>query len=191
MNQATMMGRLVRDPQVKYVENDKGKEMAIANFRLAVNRRYGEEADYFPCTAFGRLAEFVEDYLFQGIKIIVTGRVENDNYTNKDGEKVYGVCLKLNDIEFAESKNAQGNEDDDGDDDSGRSSGGGNRSSKNRGNSGNSRSSRGGSGRSGRSSNSSSGRGSRNHNNSSRGSRSSNRQVDEEFENMDDNYMFY
>jgi len=87
MNQATMMGRLVRDPQVKYVENDKGKEMAIANFRLAVNRRYGEEADYFPCTAFGRLAEFVEDYLFQGIKIIVTGRVENDNYTNKTVRK--------------------------------------------------------------------------------------------------------
>ncbi len=190
MNQATMVGRLVRDPEIRYVENDKGDEVAVANFRIAVNRRYGEEADFFPCTAFGWLAEFTEKYLFKGIKIIVTGRVENNNYTNKDGEKVYGVCLKLNDIEFAESKNAQGNDEDDDDDNGrGRSSGSRRRSSGSRGNSGNSRSSRGSSSRSaGRSSGSSSGKGSRNSN--SRSSRSSNRQVDEDFENMDDNYNF-
>lgn len=189
MNHATMMGRLVKDPQVKYIENDRGEEVAVANFRIAVNRRYGEDADFFPCTAFGWLAEFTEKYLFKGIKIIVTGRVENDNYTNKDGEKVYGVCLKLNDIEFAESKNAQGNEDDEDDgDDRGRRTGSQRRSSGSRGSSGNSRSSRGSSGRSGRSSGSSSGRGSRN--SSYRSSRSSNRQVDEEFENMDDHYNF-
>lgn len=189
MNQATMVGRLVRDPEIRYVENDRGDEVAVANFRIAVNRRYGEEADFFPCTAFGWLAEFTEKYLFKGIKIIVTGRVENNNYTNKDGEKVYGVCLKLKDIEFAESKNAQGNGDDDDSDSRGRSSGGRSSSSGSRGKSGNSRSSRGSSGRnSGRSSGSSSGKGSRN--NSSRSGRTSNRQVDEDFENMDDNYNF-
>ncbi|WP_288175426.1 single-stranded DNA-binding protein [Sporofaciens musculi] len=69
----------------------------VPNFRLAVNRKFSEETDYFPCSAFGRLAEFAEKYLFQGIKVVVNGRMENNNYTNKDGDKVYGVCLKLDD----------------------------------------------------------------------------------------------
>lgn len=112
MNKSIMMGRLVRDPDVKYTEGKNG-ELAIANFRLAVDRKYAKEndevqADFFACTAFGRLAEFTEKYLFQGIKIVVQGRMQNDNYTNRDGDKVYGVRLIVDDIDFAESKSAYG-----------------------------------------------------------------------------------
>ena len=84
--------------------------MAIARFSLAVDRRVkrtGEpEADFFNCTAFGRQAEFVEKYLRKGTKIVLTGRVQNDNYTNKDGQKVYSVQVLIEELEFAESKNA-------------------------------------------------------------------------------------
>ena len=194
MNQSIMMGRLVRDPQINYVENSKGDEMAVANFRLAVNRKFSDETDYFPCSAFGRLAEFAEKYLFQGIKVVVNGRMENNNYTNKDWDKVYGVCLKLDDIEFAESKNA--GQDHDEDEGGSRSRGSGNRrgSSGGRGSSSGGRSgsrgsgsSRGDSGRSGRSSGSSRGG---YQNNGSRNSRSSrDRNVDEEFEGMEDGYF--
>lgn len=173
MNQSIMMGRLVQDPQIKYIENSKGDEMAVANFRLAVNRKFSEETDYFPCSAFGRLAEFAEKYLFKGIKIVVNGRMENNNYTTKDGDKVYGVCLKLDDIEFAESKNARQDHDEDEEGSRSDSRGSG--------------SSRGDSGRSGRSSGSSRGG---YQSNSSRNSRSSrDRNVDEEFEGMEDGYF--
>ena len=93
MNSSIMMGRLVRDSQVSYIKNRDGDEVAVANFRIAVDRNFGEETDFFPCAAFGWLAEFTEKYLVQGIKIVVRGSMENDNYTNKDGEKVYGVRL--------------------------------------------------------------------------------------------------
>lgn len=189
MNHSIMMGRLVRDPEINYVENSKGDEMAIANFRLAVDRKFSDETDFFPCAAFGRLAEFAEKYLFQGIKIVVNGRMENNNYTNKDGDKVYGVCFKLDEIEFAESKNA--GQDDNGDGGGSRSrssgsrrgsSGGRGSSSGNRNGSRNSGSSRSGSGRSGRNSGSSRG--------SSRNDRSSrDRNVDEEFDNMEGGYF--
>lgn len=110
MNKSIMMGRLVRDPDIRYTEGQNG-DLTIANFRLAVDRKYAREdaevkADFFRCTAFGRWAEFAEKYLFQGIKIIVQGRMQNDNYTNRDGDKVYGVCLMVDDIDFAESKSA-------------------------------------------------------------------------------------
>lgn len=105
MNKSIMMGRLVRDPEIRYAQGKDG-ELAIANFRIAVDRKYkrDEKTDFFKCTAFGRLAEFAENYLVQGIKIIVTGEMHNDNYTNNDGDKVYGVCLMADEIEFAESK---------------------------------------------------------------------------------------
>lgn len=187
MNNSIMMGRLVRDPEINYVENKDGDEIAVANFRLAVDRKFSDDTDFFPCAAFGWLAEFAEKYLFQGIKVVVRGSMENNNYTNKDGDKVYGVRLRLDDIEFAESKKARGNEEDDGGSRR-NNSGSRRRSSGSRGNSGNSRSSR---SSSGRNSGYSSGRNNtRNNSSSSRNSRSSNRQVDEEFEDMDDNYNF-
>lgn len=190
MNNSIMMGRLVRDPEINYVENKDGDEIAVANFRLAVDRKFSDDTDFFPCAAFGWLAEFAEKYLFQGIKVVVRGSMENNNYTNKDGDKVYGVRLRLEDIEFAESKKSRGNEEDDDGGNRRSNSGSRRRSSGGRGNSGNSRSSRSSSGRSGRNSGSSSGRGNdRNYSGSSRNSRSSNRQVDEEFEGQEENYF--
>jgi len=109
MNKVILMGRLTRDPEVRYSQTDSN--MAIARFSLAVDRRYkkqGDEttADFFNCTAFGKQGEFVEKYLKKGTKIVVTGRIQNDNYTNKDGQKVYSVQIMVEEIEFAESKAA-------------------------------------------------------------------------------------
>ena len=106
MNKIILMGRLTRDPEIRYSQGENS--MAIARFSLAVNRRYkreGEpEADFFNCTAFGKQAEFVEKYLKQASKILVSGRVQNDNYTNKEGQKVYSVQIMIEELEFAESK---------------------------------------------------------------------------------------
>ena len=118
MNKAILMGRLTRDPEVRYSQTDSN--MAIARFSLAVDRRFKKQgdtvtADFFNCTAFGKQGEFVEKYLEKGTKIVVTGRIQNDNYTNKDGQKVYSVQIMVEEIEFAESKaSAQSNEGSDG-----------------------------------------------------------------------------
>ena len=114
MNKVILMGRLTRDPEVRY--SQAAEPMAISRFSIAVDRRFqrrnaGSEeptADFFNCTAFGKLGEFVEKYLKQGTKVVVSGRIQNDNYTNKNGEKVYSVQIIAEEIEFAESKNAQG-----------------------------------------------------------------------------------
>ncbi len=110
MNKVILMGRLTRDPEVRYSQN--GNQMAIARFSIAVDRRFkrdGEpDADFFNCTAFGKQAEFVERYLHKGTKILTSGRIQNDNYTNKDGQMVYSVRVMVDEIEFAESKNAAG-----------------------------------------------------------------------------------
>jgi len=109
MNKSILVGRLVRDPEIRYSQTENG-EIAIANFRIAVDRKFvrkdGVKSDFFSCSAFGRLAEFADKYLLQGIKVVVTGRFENDNYKNRDGENVYSVRLMAEDIEFAESKKA-------------------------------------------------------------------------------------
>ena len=107
MNKAILMGRLTRDPEIRYSQGDNS--MAIAKFSLAVDRRYkkqGDEvtADFFNCTAFGKLAEIVEKYVIKGSKVLITGRIQNDNYTNKDGQKVYGIKIMVDELEFAESK---------------------------------------------------------------------------------------
>ena len=107
MNKAILIGRLTRDPEVRYSQNDSN--MAIARFSLAVDRRYkkqGDEttADFFNCTAFGKQGEFVEKYLKKGTKMVVIGKIQNDNYTNKDGQKVYSVQIMVEEMEFAESK---------------------------------------------------------------------------------------
>ena len=108
MNKIILMGRLTRDPEVRYSQGESS--LAIGRFSLAVDRRFkrqGEaDADFFNCTAFGKQAEFVEKYLKQGTKILLTGRVQNDNYTNKEGQKVYSVQIIAEEIEFAESKAA-------------------------------------------------------------------------------------
>ena len=113
MNRVILMGRLTRDPDIRYSQG--GDNMAIARFTLAVDRRGRRQdgadqqnADFIGCVCFGRQAEFAEKYLRQGTKVAVTGRIQTGSYTNKDGQKVYTTDVVLDDIEFAESKNSQG-----------------------------------------------------------------------------------
>ena len=120
MNKVILMGRLTRDPEVRYSQG--AEPMAIGKFSIAVDRRFtrknagGDEptADFFNVTAFGKLGQFVENYLKQGTKVVVSGRIQNDNYTNKNEEKVYSVQIIAEEIEFAESKNSQGGGNGDG-----------------------------------------------------------------------------
>ena len=96
MNKVILMGRLTRDPEIRYTNGDNS--MAIARFSIAVDRRFkrqgdSADADFFNCTAFGRQAEFVEKYLHQGTKILLVGRIQNDNYTNREGQRVFSVQI--------------------------------------------------------------------------------------------------
>ena len=108
MNTVILMGRLTRDPEVRYSSGENST--AVANFRLAVDRRFKRDgqpdADFFDCVAFGRQAEFVEKYLHQGTKMVVQGRLQNDNYTDRDGRTVYRNRIVVENLEFAESKAA-------------------------------------------------------------------------------------
>ena len=107
------MGRLTRDPEVRYSQGDNA--MAIARYTLAVDRRFNRNnndensADFIGCVAFGRQAEFAEKYLRQGTKIAITGRIQTGSYTNREGQKVYTTDVVVEEQEFAESKNAGGN----------------------------------------------------------------------------------
>ncbi len=116
MNKVILMGRLTRDPEVRYSQGEGGS--AVARFSLAVDRRFKRagdaEADFFNCTAFGRQAEFVERYLKRGTKMVVTGRIQNDNYTNREGQRVYSVQVIVEELEFAESKAASAGNNDGG-----------------------------------------------------------------------------
>ena len=107
MNKLILMGRLTRDPEVRY---GGANNNAIARFSIAVDRRFKRDgqptADFFNCTAFGKLGEFVEKYLRKGTKIVLDGEIQNDNYQNKEGQMVYGFQVIANNIEFAESKAA-------------------------------------------------------------------------------------
>lgn len=113
MNKVILMGRLTRDPEVRYSQGER--QMAIARYTLAVDRRgrnaaAGEQtADFLTCIAFDKAAEFAEKYFHQGTKLIVTGRIQTGSYTNKDGQKVYTTDIIVEEQEFAESK-AAGNE---------------------------------------------------------------------------------
>lgn len=108
MNKVILMGRLVRDPEVKYSSGEKST--AVARFTLAVDRRFKREgdqsADFISCISFGKSAEFAEKYLKKGIKLIVTGRIQTGSYTNRDGNKVYTTDVIVEEQEFAESKKA-------------------------------------------------------------------------------------
>ena len=109
MNKVILMGRLTREPDVRYSQNADGS-MAVARYTLAVDRRRGrnsdneQSADFISCVAFGRSGEFAEKYLHQGTKIVVTGRIQTGSYTNKDGQRVYTTDVVVEDQEFAESK---------------------------------------------------------------------------------------
>ena len=110
MNKVILMGRLTRDPEVRYSQGER--QMAIARYTLAVDRRgrnatAGEQtADFLPCIAFDKAAEFAEKYFHQGTKLIVTGRIQTGSYTNRDGQKVYTTDVVVEEQEFAESKAA-------------------------------------------------------------------------------------
>ena len=106
MNKVILMGRLTRDPEVRYSQGER--PVAVARYTLAVNRtfkRAGEpDADFINCVTFGRSAEFAEKYFRQGIRIVVSGRIQTGSYTNRDGVKVYTTDVIVEDQEFAESK---------------------------------------------------------------------------------------
>ena len=106
MNKVILMGRLTRDPDVRYSSGEN--TMAIARYTLAVDRRFKRDgeasADFISCVAFGRVAEFAEKYFHQGIRIVVSGRIQTGSYTNRDGQKVYTTDVVVEDQEFAESK---------------------------------------------------------------------------------------
>lgn len=109
MNKWAGLGRLVRDPEIRKGKTSKGEEMLVARYTLAIDRR-GKDAgaDFISCVVFGKGAEFAEKYLKKGIKIAVTGRIQTDNYTNKEGQKVYTTDVIIEEQEFAESKAASG-----------------------------------------------------------------------------------
>jgi len=112
MNKIILMGRLVRDPEVRYSQGNN--PMAIARYTLAVDRKFKRDgepnADFINCIAFGKNGEFAEKYLHKGIKILVEGRIQTGSYTNKDGIKVYTTDIVVESCEFAESKNANQSE---------------------------------------------------------------------------------
>ena len=109
MNKVILMGRLARDPEVRYSQGEQAT--AVARYTLAVDRRGRSQensADFIQCVAFGKAGEFVERYLHKGTKIVLTGRIQTGSYTNKEGQRVYTTDVVAEDQEFAESKNAEG-----------------------------------------------------------------------------------
>ncbi|MDE6906153.1 MAG: single-stranded DNA-binding protein [Lachnospiraceae bacterium] len=109
MNKVILIGRLTRDPEIRYSQGEQST--AIARYTLAVDRRFRRDgdtstADFIGCVAFGRQGEFAEKYLRKGIKIAITGRIQTGSYTNKDGQKVYTTDVVVEEQEFAESKTA-------------------------------------------------------------------------------------
>nr|DAV22608.1 MAG TPA: Single strand binding protein [Caudoviricetes sp.] len=111
MNKVILMGRLTRDPDIRYTQPNSAQEQTcIARYSLAVNRRFNrdgeQKADFISCVAFSRQAEFAEKYLHKGTKIVLAGRIQTGSYTNRDGQKVYTTDVVVEEQEFAESKTA-------------------------------------------------------------------------------------
>ncbi len=108
MNKVILMGRLTRDPEVRYSAGENA--LAIARYTLAVDRRFRRDgeatADFINCVSFGRTAEFAEKYFHQGIRIVISGRIQTGSYTNREGQKVYTTEVVVEEQEFAESKAA-------------------------------------------------------------------------------------
>lgn len=107
MNHLILMGRLTRDPEIRYTNGGK----TVGSFSLAVDRRFKSEgqpeADFFNCVTFGKQAEFVEKYLHKGTKILLAGEIQNNNYKDQNGVQHYSMQVLVNEIEFAESKRSQ------------------------------------------------------------------------------------
>lgn len=113
MNKCILMGNLTRDPEIRYSQGENAT--AIARFSIAVNRRFArqdeDDTDFFNCVAFGKQAEFVEKYFRKGSRMLLSGRIQNNNYTNNNGEKVYSVQIVAEEIEFAERKSSSSSND--------------------------------------------------------------------------------
>ena len=109
MNKVILIGRFVRDPEIRYTTNDR----CCANFSIAVDRKYKQEgqqdADFPRVIAWGKTAEFIEKYSRQGMKIVIEGRIQTGKYTNKEGQTVYTTDVVAESVEFAESKSAASN----------------------------------------------------------------------------------
>ena len=110
MNKVELMGRLTRDPDVRWSQGQEQK--CVARYTLAVNRRVKAQdgtipADFISCVAFGKAGEFAEKYLKKGVKICVVGRIQTGKYTNKNGETVYTTDVVIEEQEFAEAKRQQ------------------------------------------------------------------------------------
>lgn len=111
MNKVILMGRLTRDPEVRYTQGEQA--MAVARYTLAVDRRGKNQensADFIQCVAFGKAGEFAERYLHKGTKIVLTGRIQTGSYTNKEGQRVYTTDIVAEDQEFAESSGTYSNQ---------------------------------------------------------------------------------
>ena len=111
MNKCTLVGRLTKDPEIRYSQGENAT--ATARFSVAVNRRFKNaegnyDADFINCVAFGKTAEFLEKYFKKGMAIGLTGHIQTGSYTNKDGQKVYTTDVVVEETEFVESKNASG-----------------------------------------------------------------------------------
>lgn len=111
MNKCMLVGRLTRDPEVRYTQGENAS--AIARFSVAVNRRFKNnegnyDADFINCVAFGKSGEFIEKYFKKGMAIGISGRIQTGSYTNKDGVKVYTTDVVVEEAEFVESKNSGG-----------------------------------------------------------------------------------
>ena len=111
MNKVELVGRLTRDPEVRYTQGENAS--AIARFSVAVNRRFKNnegnyDADFINCVAFDRAGEFAEKYFRQGMRVLISGRIQTGSYTNRDGQKVYTTEVIIDEQEFADSKNASG-----------------------------------------------------------------------------------
>ena len=113
MNKTILLGRLVRDPEVRYSQGDNST--ATARFSVAVNRKFKNaegnyDADFINCVSFGKTAEFIEKYFRKGDMIALTGRIQTGSYTNKDGVKVYTTDVVVEEVEFAGGKSTGGEE---------------------------------------------------------------------------------
>lgn len=109
MNKAVLVGRLTRDPDIRWTQGQD--QRCVARFTVAVNRRFKQEgqqdADFISCIAFGRTAEFCEKYMRQGMRIALSGRIQTGSYTNRDGQKIYTTDVVVEELEFAENKKAE------------------------------------------------------------------------------------